>query len=198
MSIFWIVISGILAVSAAVPYIIDILRSKDAKPRVVTWFIWTILTGVGCVASIGDGQIPSAVLTFVMTLQTGAISVLLLAKGASRRLERLDRWCLAGAAVGLLLWPIFNSPAVTIIAMITIDIIGAAPTLKHAWQKPYEEKGITFLLTGIAGFVTLCVAGSWQISAIAYPVYLLLLYTTLTAFIIIRRSQLRLRNERVL
>lgn len=186
---FWIATSAVLAVGAAVPYIVDILRSNTAKPRVVTWFIWTVLTGIGCIASIADGQIPSAVLTGVMTLQTGTICVLLLLKGASRTLETFDRWCLAGAMVGLLLWPIFNSPTVTIVAMITIDLIGALPTLKHAWQKPHEEKGITFLLTGIAGFIALCVAGSWEVSAVAYPAYLLLLYATLTGFIAIRRSR---------
>lgn len=189
MSIVWMVISASLAVGAAVPYVIDILRSDEPKQKVVTWVIWTILTGVGCVASFADGQIPSALLTLVMTLQTGTIAVLLLVKGASRRLESLDRWCLVGAMVGLVLWPIFNSPAVTIVAMITIDIIGAVPTLKHSWQKPHEEKGVTFLLTGVAGFIALCVAGSWQISAVAYPLYLLLLYATLTSFIAIRSSR---------
>lgn len=185
MTIFWVTVSAVLAISAVLPYIVDIQRNK-IKPKIVTWFIWTVLTGIGSVASFADGQIPSAVLTLVMTLQTGAVVILLLKKGANRDIEKLDRWCLAAAVVGLVLWPVFNSPTVTIIAMIAIDIAGAIPTLKHAWEEPHEEKGVTFALTGLAGLIALCVAGSWEISAVAYPVYLLLLYATLTGCIVVR------------
>jgi hypothetical protein len=152
-----------------------------------------VLTGIGCIASFTEGQIPSGVLTLAMTLQTGTVVVLLLVKRADRTLETLDKWCSVGAVVGLILWPVFNSPTVTIVAMITIDIVGAVPTVRNAWQYPHEEKWVTFLLTGLASAAALVAVGSWEISALAYPLYLLLLYTTLV--LVILTSQRRSNSK---
>lgn len=42
---------GLLATFSTVPYIIDIIRRRT-KPNIVSWFTWTLLTGIALAASI--------------------------------------------------------------------------------------------------------------------------------------------------
>ncbi len=97
-----IIISSILTLGAAVPYIIEIIRG-NTKPRIASWLIWTVLTGIAAIASYSDGQIPSAILMAVATIDTGLVVILGYRYG-DKHFERLDMVCLSGAVVGLGLW----------------------------------------------------------------------------------------------
>lgn len=160
-------------ISSAVPYIIEIIRGKT-KPRIVSWAIWTLLTSIATAASFVDGQYPAAALSLAVTIQTGSIVVLGLRHG-DRKLTRLDVVCVIGAVVGLVLWYVFNSPAIAVLAAVTIDLIGVIPTIHHAWWRPSEETWLTFLMASLSGGLTVLVAGSWRATAIAYPLYLLII-----------------------
>lgn len=181
----FIVLSSIVTVSATIPYIIDILKKKT-KPRVVSWFIWTILAGISAAASFSDKQYAA----FVLALSTGVeclLVVLLGLKYGEKDIKAFDITCLAGAIVALVLWYIFNSPAIAIIAGIIIDLIGSLPTLKHAWQKPDEETWATFALSGLgASFAVLAAKSTW-ITSLANPIYIVAINMTFTAILLGRR-----------
>jgi hypothetical protein len=185
MRTFLIVLSGLLTIVAAIPYVVEIIRGK-AKPRIVSWFTWSVLTGVACVASFVDGQVPSGILGILMLAATAEtlIVVILGLKHGDRTFERLDAYCLAGAAVGLVLWLVFNSPTIAVLASVTIDLIGAIPTIKHSWEKPHEETWITFALSAAGGGITIVLADSWAATAIAYPIYLLVINVIMTSCIL--------------
>jgi uncharacterized membrane protein len=87
------------------------------------------------------------------------------------------------------LWLVFNSPALAVVATIAIDVVGALPTLKHSWQKPHEETAITFLGGCIGALCTILAATNWQITAIAYPVYLTVMNGAFALVIVARRKQ---------
>ena len=155
MTLTLIILSAILTFIGVVPYTLDILKGKT-KPRVVTWFVWSVLTGIAAVASYVDHQYPAAILSFMAMMGTAMIVVLGYRNG-DRRFERVDFLCLGGAGVGLVLWWYFNSPAIAIIASIMIDFIGAVPTLIHSWKKPHEETWIVFLLSFLGALCTVAV-----------------------------------------
>lgn len=123
------------------------------------------------------------------TVETLTIVVLGLRFG-DRKLERFDIICQVGAVVGLVLWLVFDSPAVAVLATVIIDLIGALPTLKHAWKKPHEETALTFFMAGLGGLCTSLAAGSWKITAIAYPLYITLCNVALVAIILSRNRRL--------
>ncbi len=180
-----IIISSILTVASAIPYLIDVMKGKT-KPRIVSWLIWSVLTGIASAASFVDHQYASGILTLCASIETFAIVVLGLLKSADRSLEKLDVYCLAGSIVGLLLWLVFNSPAIAVIASVTIDLIGAIPTIKHIWHKPYEETWSTFLLAAIGGACTVFAATDTRVTALAYPIYIALINALFAAIILIR------------
>ena len=45
-----IILSSVLTGVAALPYLRDVLQGKT-KPRVVTWLVWTVLSGIAAAAS---------------------------------------------------------------------------------------------------------------------------------------------------
>lgn len=180
-----IVLSSILTFIGVFPYARDILRGKT-KPRVVTWFVWSVLTGIAAIASYVDQQYPAAILAVVATAGTATI-VVLGYKNGDRKFERIDFICLAGAGIGLILWWYFNSPAIAIIASITIDFIGAVPTLIHSWKKPHEETWIVFLLSFLGALCTVAVVTDWRVTAIAYPLYLTVINLVFTVLLVTRR-----------
>ncbi len=182
-----IAISSVLTVASALPYIWDILKNKT-KPRIVSWFIWSVLTGIATAASFVDHQYASAILTFSATVETVAVVVLGLFKSGDRALERFDMYCLAGAVTGLVLWLVFNSPGVAVLASVIIDLVGALPTVKHIWQKPYEETWLTFLLASIGGLLTVLAATDLRVTEIAYPIYILLINAVFVGVITIRHK----------
>lgn len=184
MKTAFIVISTILTLGCIVPYVLDILKKKT-KPRVVSWFTWSLLSAIAGAASLSDHQYAAAALSFSATTETMIVVVLGLKYG-ERDFGWFDIACQVGAIVGMILWFVFNSPAIAVVASVGIDFIAALPTLKHSWEKPAEETWVTFFLAGTAAVFTIFAATSARITALANPIYILLINYVTTAIILYR------------
>ena len=181
-----IVLSSIITISATVPYILDILKRKT-KPRVVSWFTWTILTGISAAASLSDHQYAAGILSLSASIECMAV-VLLGLKYGEKEFAAFDIYCQISAIVGLILWFIFNTSAVAIIASIIIDLVSSLPTLKHAWEKPAEETWITFALSSLGASFAAFAATSTHITALANPIYIIAINVTFTAVLLLRHK----------
>lgn len=181
---FLISASSVLALAAAVPYIVQIIKGKT-KPRIVSWFTWTLLTGIAAAASFSDHQIGSGVLLVGSTTATLAVVILGLKYG-DRHFSRVDIVCQACALVGLGLWLTLDSPAIAVVVSVAVDLMGGIPSLIHCWQKPYEETWISFVMASISGALTLAAVQDWHITSALYPAYLLVINSMFAAIIIIR------------
>lgn len=179
-----IIFSAIITVSAVIPYIIDVFKKKT-KPRVVSWFIWALLGGIAAAASLSDGQYAAFVLSGSASLEC-LLVVMLGFKYGEKELAPFDVICFVGAIVGLILWYIFNSPAIAIAASILIDLIGSLPTLKHAWQKPDEETWVTFALSGTGAALAIFAATSVRVTSLAVPIYIVAINAAFTSILLSR------------
>lgn len=175
------VVAAIIMLLCTVPYIVNIIRRKT-KPNIITWGTWTILVGIGAAALLASHQSNAALLLIGDTIATFAVVLFGLKYGIAG-LDRFDIFCLFGALVGLILWLIFNSPMIAIIATIAVDFIGTLPTLRHSWWRPEEETQITYMLGVVATILTLFSLKSYEVSAWIYPAYLLLSNTALVVTI---------------
>jgi len=189
-----IVISSILTIASTIPYIVEIIRG-NTKPRIVSWFTWALLTGIACAASFAAHQIPAAILMLFATIETSSIVVLGLKHG-DRKFEKLDIICQISALVGLALWFVFNSPMIAVIACVIIDAVGAVPTFKHSWHKPYEETWSTFILGGLGGLATVLATSDWVLTGIVYPIYIVFCNFGLAALVLTSPHR-KLRGEPV-
>jgi len=191
--ILFVIISSVLTIASVIPYLVEIVR-KQTKPRIVSWFIWSVITGIAAVAALYDNQYATAVLLFSAMSETLAV-VIFGWKNGDKKILTLDIVCFIGAIVGIILWVIFNSPAVAVIATILIDFIGGIPTLVHSWKKPSEETWITFMACFFASLLTIATLSDWRITSAAYPIYLVFVNLEFTLVIVLRKKYLELKKR---
>lgn len=184
LTILLILLSVIFTVVGVIPYLIEVVKGKT-KPRVVSWLTWSVLTAISCAAAYVEGQYPTAILLFVASLETLTVVILGWQLG-DKKIVRLDIVCLLGALVGIILWQVFNTPAIAVIATIAIDLVGGIPTLVHSYKRPHEETWIIFFLAFLGAGCTLLVISDWRITAFAYPLYLVIINVLFTGVIISR------------
>lgn len=186
--------SSILTLVSIVPYLRDILKGAT-KPRIVSWFTWSLLSAITSAAAFSAHQYPTAILMLSGAVETLTVVVLGWRLG-DKKFEKIDVICQAGALGGLALWVTLGSPALAVITTTAIDLIGTVPTLVHSWRKPFEETWTTFLISTAAALCTLLVADNWHITSSLPPVYLLLINGAVGIIILLRR-QTRRRNRGV-
>jgi uncharacterized protein with PQ loop repeat len=164
-------IGAIIILFCTLPYIIDVIKKKT-KPNIVTWIIWSVLIGIGAAALYASNEVNAALLLTGDFVATFAVVIVGLKYGTAK-LDKFDFICFIGAVVGLVLWLVFDSPLIAILATIVIDFIGTLPTVRHSYHNPEEETWITFALGVVATIFTLLSLPNYTFSAWVYPAYLL-------------------------
>lgn len=182
------ILSNFLSIASTFPYLAGVVKGV-VKPRIITWIIWSILTGVSCIASLFEGQYVTMTLLIVTTALTSSVAILGWRHG-SKQVNKLDITCLICALVGIVIWRLSNSPGLAVIVMLIADLMGGLPTLIHSWQKPNEEEWRTFSISAVGSFCTLLAVNSWKITAFAFPLYLVVMGLTYSTIIITRRKYL--------
>ena len=187
MHSIFLIISAILTVAAVVPYILDI-RKGLTKPNLVSWITWTLLTGIATAAQISAGELVAATFSGSAVLGTALVVIFGLRHGYVKY-ARFDVVCQIAAVVGIILWQLFDSPAIGVIAAVTIDFIGALPTIRHAWNKPGEETWQTFGIAGVGGIFGIAALTTFNLVTLPYAIYIILINFSFVAIILKQRKR---------
>lgn len=147
-----------------------------------------MLTGIATAAEIGAGEYTTAIFTGAATLETAMVVALGIRHGFVKY-TCFDVVCQLSAIVGIILWQLFNSPQLAVIATVTIDFIGALPTLRHSWQKPGEETWQTFMLGSVASAFGVLALTKYNLVALSFPLYLTVVNAITASVIVARRKQ---------
>lgn len=177
--------AAVISVFSTLPYILDIVKSKT-KPNIVSWFTWTLLTAIATSATFAAHEPRTALLTLGGTVATAAVVVFGLKYGVAK-FGKFDILCQVFAVLGLVFWLIFNSPTIGIIVPLGVDFIALLPTLKHAWQKPFEETWLTFTIGTAAAILTICSLSTYSLNSLVYPLYLAVANAVIVAVIFFGR-----------
>ena len=169
---------------SAVPYVRDILKGRS-RPNVVSWVTWCLLAGIATAAEIDAHEYATAVFSGALVVQAASILLLGLRYGYAKY-TKLDVVCQIGAIIGIVLWQIFNSPLIGVLASVIIDFIAAVPTLHHSWVSPREETWQTYALSNAASVLTIFALSSFNWVSLTYPIYIVLIDTILPLIIILR------------
>ncbi len=182
------IIGACLAAYSLVPYIVDIVK-KRTKPNIVSWFTWTVLSSIATAAAFVAHEPKTAGLALAYAVMTVLVVALSLKYGKAK-FTLFDGFCQLGAVAGLVLWLIFNSPTIALVAVVVIDFIGVLPTLRHSWADPAEETWQSFAIGTIAEILILISLTSFNINSLLYPAYLVLADGGV-AFVVIYRRKLK-------
>jgi hypothetical protein len=183
-----IVLSALIGASAFYPYIKSTI-SGAVRPQLVTWSIWTVLSGVLTISLLQQGAVASAALSAQALIGCGLVVAFGWRRGHVR-LTRLDILCLIGAIAGISALIVMRDPVVTIFVAVAVDAIAFIPTFRHAWANPEEESALAFSLSATAATLALVVAimHHGNFDAVLYPLYSVL-FNGATAIIILFNRQ---------
>ena len=191
-----LIIGTLLATISFVPYIRDILR-HGARPRLVSWVIWTLLLGLMAIVSVQEKQWGSALVASISAI--GCFAVVVIGyRYASRDVSNLEKVTLMAAVAGIALWFVVENPLVVMIVALLIDGIAYVPTIIHAWQDPEEESLAAYAVAGTGQVLVL--SAVWlehtTLVGLLYPLYASLFSLLMVSLIHISQYVSRESRER--
>ena len=140
------VIAGILYMVGFVPYAVAIIR-KRTRPSKASWIIWTLLDTITIAAMYAKDAVNGQILGTVI----GAWIVVFLAmKYGTPGWTQLDKLCLSGAVLGVVLWWVFNNPIVGMAISLCVVTVGSIPTFVSAWKNPENEDKLAWTIFTIS------------------------------------------------
>jgi hypothetical protein len=168
------------------------MRGK-AKPRVISWIIWTVLLGLMAIVSWQEGQLASAVTTTASTVCCGVVSLLAL-RHTTLRITRLEKSTLLGAILGFVLWLLLNDPLLVLLTAIVVDTVAYLPTFLNGWHNPSHEPISMFLISVCGSVLVLLTAvlGGANLHGLIYPVYSVIAGGTMVGILISGRIRANL------
>jgi len=184
--------SALLDLAAIVPYIRSI-RSGKTKPERSTWWIWSILMVIALAAQAAAGATWSLLLTGTLLIGNLTIAALSVRSGYGH-FKAKDLVALLVTALGAVLWKATNNPLAALIVIIAVDFLGNWLTLTKSWRAPYSENLFSWALMALAGVAGLLAVGSWHLTPIIFPLYLIFANSLEAGAIAGRRSW---RKQRV-
>jgi hypothetical protein len=173
--------SGIVLLLGNIPYIMSIQRG-DTRPNLVSWGIWT---AIGCIL-LGSYQAIGAThtrwLLIAQVISQFTITVYSF-KYSRGKWQQLDRICLAGAGLSLILWWLSGSPFVALLMNTAMDLLGAIPTINKIYRDPTSEDLGFWMMSFIASGLNLLAIEHLAVSLIVFPLYLFGLNITILALL---------------
>lgn len=171
MSQFLAVLTVVLFLAAAPPYILDTVRGKT-KPERATWFIWSVLGIIAFVSQVKLGAAWSLLFSGLDTLGSMITFTLSLRFGVGGW-TKLDRLALAIATVGVIISVAERQPVIALLGVMLADLSGTALTIRKTFLAPDTETTISWLLVGTGGLCGVLLVGKLDVSLLLYPAYLM-------------------------
>ncbi len=160
------ILAGLLYIVAYVPYIRAIVR-KEAQPAKASWIIWASLDTITLAGMIAKHALNGLIVGALV----GAWTVVVLAlKHGKSGWTRLDKFCLGGAVLGLVLWGVSGNPTFGIVTSLTVMFVGSFPTFVSAWKDPGNENRTAWTIFFVSCIVAMLAVPEWTVANTAQPI----------------------------
>lgn len=181
LPIWFVYIAAAIRLIGGVAYLRATLSGR-AQPNPVSWLLWGIVPLIAFAAELVAGVGIVAIVTLALGVSPLMVFAAAIYKNhRSFQLTGFNLLCAIVAVVGIIIWITTQQPELAIAAMIVADFFSSLPTVKKAWQKPKTEFPPTYLLSATSMLITLLTISSWSFAASAFPIYVLILNTTIFA-----------------
>lgn len=206
MQIILVIIASVLAFVGNIAYLKDVVRGK-VRPHPYTWFIWSIVSLVtflgGLEKGAGIGAIPTAVAEgFTIIIFLYAVARLFKRSGGAIHVRKheighirpIDHIFLVVALLGLIPWALTKDPTISVIVVVTIDVIAFIPTLRKTWAHPETEQPLLYQMNVTRHILTLFSLGAFNVATALHSVAMIITNTVMTIFITGGRGEKRGRK----
>ncbi|WP_417389574.1 hypothetical protein [Gimesia sp.] len=187
---FKLLFSGLAIVitfTAFIPYIRGILAGRT-RPHLFSWLIWGITTlivffaqleangGIGA-WPIGISGVITVYIAFLSYVKRGDISI-----------THLDRLFFSAALLSIPCWYFTSNPMWAVILLTVIDLLGFGPTIRKAYDHPFEESILFIFLFFIRNTFALLALESYSLTTVLFPLSICIVCLFLTLLIHYRRK----------
>jgi hypothetical protein len=183
----WAILGAIISLLGSSTYARATLLGS-AEPNRVSWLMWTLAPLIAFAAEIAEHVGLQSLLTFAVGF--GPLLVVIASFAGPRafaRLTRLDIVCGLLSVTALIAWAITGTGDVAIAFSVLSDLAAAIPTLRKAFREPHTESAFVFIASGIGATITLLTIAHWRLASFAFPLYIVLVDTTLATLILTPR-----------
>ena len=181
--------AGILALVAYIPYFIAMIRGTT-RPSRATWWIWSVV-GIVFGASYYSSGAVDTIWVPISNVIGPFITAILSLKYGEGGWTPFDRKCLAGAAMSLALWWVFDSPLVALVTVIAVDFLGALPTIVKTHHDPESEDRFAWSISLVGNIMNMFAIKLWSFAIMTYPVYMLCVCSIINGLIYFRPKKTR-------
>lgn len=176
-----VVVASILALIGNIPYLLDVTKGK-IKPHPYTWFVWTLVSCVVFFGQVAKGAGIGAIPTAVSEIFT-VIIFLFSIKYGFKNPPKADKYFLAIALLGLIPWFITKDPTLSIITVVSIDLIAFIPTLRKTYCYPKTEAPLLYGTNALRHFLALGALGSYNIATMLHSIVMIIINSIMVIFI---------------
>ncbi len=171
----------ILALIGNIPYLRSIIRST-VQPHPYTWMIWSIVSMVTFFGALQRGAGIGALPTGIAELFTIIIFFYSLRYGW-RSIRPVDHIFLGIALLGIIPWVITRDPTLSVITVVSIDLVAFIPTLRKASTDPKTEHAGLYIANVIRHILTLLALRTYNIATTLHSIVMIITNTLMTYFI---------------
>lgn len=187
--LLYLIIAFVFGIASFVVYFTDLVKGPT-HPHPISWLVWLVTQVIATVSAfIGEGGYGAYYGVFYcFTITTILIYTYFKFKWEKVRVE--DWVCLGICLVGVLVWLVFNTPLVGLIAAIGIDVYAFYPSIRKGFEDPWSESlwGWGLMIPNI--LFTIMALESYNILTLAYPLAMLLgTFTLVMVYWICRRKK---------
>lgn len=176
----------VITFMAFIPYIRGILQGR-IKPHLFSWLIWGMTTLIVFFAQLdadgGTGAWPIGV-SGVITVYIAFLSYV---KRGDISITRLDRLFFSAALLSIPCWYFTSNPMWAVILLTTIDLLGFGPTIRKAYDHPFEESLLFIFMFFLRNTFALLALESYSLTTVLFPLSICVVCLFLCTLISYRR-----------
>lgn len=176
------IIAAALAIVGNVPYLREVIRGK-IEPHAYTWFVWTIVSAVTFFGQLAKGAGVGAIPTAASEIFTVIIFFFSL-KNGFKHVRRIDTVFLIIALLGLIPWALTNDPTISVIIVVSIDVVGFIPTLRKTWRHPRTERPILYAMNVCRHSLALFSLQAYNVATMLHSIAMIVVNTIMTLFML--------------
>ena len=181
MKILLVSIATLFAIIGNVPYLRDVIRRK-VEPQAYTWFVWSIVSAVVFFGQVAKGAGIAALATGASEIFTIIIFFFALRNGF-KHTTRTDTIFFIIALIGLIPWILTHDPTLSVIIVVSIDLVAFIPTLRKTWVEPRTETLLLYLMNATRHTLILSTLGAYNIATMLHSIVMIITNTLMVVFI---------------
>jgi hypothetical protein len=176
-----VIVASLLALAGNIPYLLDVVKGR-VKPHPYTWFVWTIVSCVVFFGQVAKGAGLAAIPTAVAEIFT-IIIFLFSIKYGFKNPPKIDKYFLALALLGIVPWIITKDPTLSVITVVSIDLVAFIPTFRKTYCHPKTEASLLYAANVLRHGLVLSTLGSYNIATMLHSIVMILTNALMVIFI---------------